>query len=444
MPTSQHHPERKRFPFKAVLLSVLVGGPLILLLVVLGLWYSSSSSLNSQLEALRAAGQPTTGAEINDFYVVPAGVVDSTDLWVSAIDGVTAANLEVRGKALPIIGVDGKTPIPPPGEAWEDLEASRTLLTELDPELQTVWKAAQAGGQARYPVDFTPGINTSLLYTQEARGAARLLSLDAHVAAHDQDYARALKDIRAIFALSDSLRGEPCLISQLVRIAIHSIGRSQIEELLPHCKWNDTQLQSLQTSIASAQFKQEMQRSLSGERATCLMALDTAGIGPFRKTNKLEALRLFQSCIDAMDGTWPESIAQQRAVGAEIKSNMGNQLTRLRLMGVLLLFPAIEQACTAGARAEAWQRTAIIGLAAQRHRLQHGELPASLAEIDPALLGDRDDTLFSDPFNGKQLIVKTDESNILIYSVGENEQDDGGDIDRSNRQMLDYGFKLQR
>jgi hypothetical protein len=233
----------------------------------------------------------------------------------------------------------------------------------------------------------------------------------------------------------------------LVRIAIHAVGRSTLEDLLPHSDWNDSQLQSLQQSIASAEFKDEMILGMSGERATCISAMDTAslgGVAVFRTTNKREALRLFEQSIAGLDGTWYEAIDQQRQVSADIKSIAGSQLNRLRMWGVMLLMPAHEQAVIAGARATAGQRTTIIALAFERYRLQHGELPTAFTAIDPVLLGPTSETIWNDPFSGKQLLLTSDETQIIIYSISDNEQDDGGDVDPNNRQLLDYGFKLQR
>ena len=77
------------------------------------------------------------------------------------------------------------------------------------------------------------------------------------------------------------MRGEPCLISQLMRITFHSLGCYDVESLLPYCQWNDAELESLQSAIWLAQFKDELSNALCGERACCLTALDDMTLGPF-------------------------------------------------------------------------------------------------------------------------------------------------------------------
>jgi len=441
LPTSQ-----KRFSTKTILIWLAIGFAVLVVFMLGCLWYIAEAQLNARLAALRAKGMPATASEINAFYVVPEGVADTTHLWMEASDAAQAANLGTRGAALPIIG-KGPTPIPAPGEDWAELEASRTLLSELDREFELVRKAVAAGGQVRYPCDFSDGINTLLPHVQDAHQPARLMQLDAHVSAHDGNNSRALDDIRAIFAVSDTLRTEPTLVSQLVRIAIHGMGCRTAMRLLPHCDWTDAELASLQKVIRSARFKDELAIGLCGERAMCLTALDEAPLGPLRYPNKQETLRIFESSFDGLDGSWADAISRQREISEQIKTIAGGRISRLVLSGVILLSPASEWSFISGARAEASQKCANIIVAAHRHRLKHGQLPEKLADIEQELLGPPSDHVANviDPYTGKPLLYKIEAKRVVIYSVGKNEQDDGGDVDRSDQDWpLDVGFSLKK
>jgi len=438
-------PSDSKRPFftRSILLWISIGFPVAVLVTLGCMWYAGQSSLKSQLAALRAKGLPTAAGEVNDFYVVPEGVASTTDLWVAAIDAVQSADLRQREKTLPIVG-DGPRPIPAPGEAWAELEASRTLLGELHGELQSIRQAAEAGGQIRFPVNFSAGISVLLPYTNNSRDVARLLELDAHVSAHDGNGSQALQDLRAIFALFDALRGEPTLISQLIRMAIHEIGCVAVERLMPHCNWSDAELESLQTAIRSARFKDELSNRLCGERAICLIELDRIPLGPFRPSNKQEALRFFENSIEGLSSSWPDALSRQRELSTRMKTLADSRFTGLRLTFVLLIFPASEQAAIASARAEARQKCAI---AAQRFRLQRGRLPDSLANIGQGLLGSFSEpsAKLIDPFDGQPLRYKTEETRVVIYSIGENELDDGGDCDRDDQQRpLDVKFSVKK
>lgn len=432
---------------------IILFGVAALLPLGLGLlWYYGVTTLDSDLAALRATGLPATARELNEFYVVPAGVPDTTEVWVRAILAVQAAKLSERGSTLPLIG-SGPSPIPVPGQPWAELEATRKLLGECGAELQAIRAAAAAGGQARFPIDLSAGIHTLLPLTQESRQVARVLALDAWVSAHDGNGTRTLEDVKGIFALSDALRGEPLLISQLVRIAVYAVGCETVARLMPHCAWSDADLQSLQSVAQAARFKEEMARAYMGERATCLTALDDMPLGPLRQANAREMVRLFQSSIDSFSGPWVEIIARQEELNDEVMKIQNGMINRMRMAGVVTLLPALRQASVAGARGETRQKCLIAAIAAERYRLQHHRYPESLAEIKSLLANgptaEAVDML--DPFDGRPLRYKVEKQRLVIYSVGDDKKDDGGDVDRDEqpsgnvpRAPLDIGIAIKR
>lgn len=420
----------------------------LILFALGGVWYGGQMTLESELAVLKGQNRPTSAREINNYYVVPEGIADTTDLWVAAIDAVRVANLGSRGSTLPIVG-NGPSPVPAPGEGWAELDQARAFVNELETERETVLRAAKAGGQARFPVDFSAGINTLLPYTQEARGVARLLALDAFVSAHDGKGGRALEDVQGIFALSDALRGEPTIISQLVRIAIHAIGCDAAVRLAPSGMWNDEALKSLQAAIQRARFKEELVRALGGERATTLSALDSLPLGPLRQSNGREALRIFERSVEAYSSSWAENLERQRALSAELSAQSRGQLARLQMAGVLMILPALEQGAVAGARAEARQNCAVAAIALQRFRSAHNRLPESLQEMESLVPGTTAEggTALVDPFDGNPLRYKVEKSRVLVYSIGEDAVDDGGAIDSAatgSSRPLDLGFSISK
>lgn len=423
-----------------------VAFPLACVLVLAAVWYAGKRAVDSDLAALRGKGLPTAGHEVNEFYAVEEGATDTTGLWVNAILAVKSANAGQKTGDLPIVGT-GEGPVPVPGEEWSRLDDARKLLEGMEAEFQLLRKATAAGGQARFPVDFSAGINTLLPLTQDARGAARVLALDAYVSAHDGQGARTLEDLRGLFALSDAMQREPCLISQLVRVAIHAVGCDATARLLPHGEWSDADLEALQKSIDAARFQEGIERALCGERGISLSALEDIPLGPFRQSNVREALRYFDRSLDGYTGSWPETLQRQRELAAELNSMKANSFNRMRLAGVLMLLPAMEQGANAGARAEARQKCTVGAIAAQRYRLKHGRLPESLAELGemlPAAAGKKAAELV-DPFDGKPMRFKTDEKRIVIYSMGENGTDDEGDIEQKGQERpKDVGVSIAK
>ncbi len=410
---------RSRPRGKKLLIAVAV--LILIAIVAVGLYsLSSSSRLNQQLTELRSRGLPTNSAELNAYYAVPSDVRDTTEQWTVPINAVVVANIGSKAQGIPIVG-DGPTPVPSPGKEWPELEASRSFLKELDHEIQLIRQAADAGGMARYPVDFTAGYNTVLLAQQETRTLARLLSLSAHVHAHDGQNPETLKDVSAIFSVSESLRGDPVLISQLLRIAIHAIGCQLVADMLPHCNWTDTELQNLQIAIGRADFRAEMRIAFHGELALCLNAIDGFPYpqSMFRAANKLMAIELLTKSTDGLETSWMEAYKRQQQADTEFKAMSANTFSRMKYMSATLILPALQQAIHSGIRAEARQNCAIATIAAHRFRLQHGKLPTSLAGLQDLIPGE-DPVKASrliDPFDGKSLRFKANEDGVVIYSV---------------------------
>lgn len=409
-------------------------------------WYTGTAQLEAQFDALRAQGLPVTSADLDDFYSIPLNADDTTELWVAAITAVEAAEVGKRGRDLPFVGENGSEAVPPPGQEWPDLKASRAFLAELQPELDAIYAAAEAGGQARYRIDFSAGFNTPLPHLQEARNVARLLTLDAHVAAHSGEYARAHRDCLAIFRLAESLRNEPTLISQLVRMAIFAVGCDVTLELMPHCDWSDAELARLQATIVSITFREPTQAAFQGQRALALTTLNTTVPAALRNANALETLRMFETVISALDGPWQDALQQSREVNARVAALGSSSLSRIKYMGVMLHAPAFEQAVVAAVRNEARRRCMVAAVASGRYRLEHGNWPASLSEIEERDLGTAEQkSLLTDPLAEALLRYRVDGDRILIYSVGTDRTDDGGDFTTTGGSPpRDFGIAIRR
>ena len=439
--TTRSRPRRK-------ILLIAIAVLIFIISVAAGLYgLSSSSRLNQQLADLRSRGLPTTGSELNAYYAVPSDVDDSTEQWATAINAIRIANIGSRVKSIPIVG-EGPTPVPSPGQEWAELEASRSFLKEMDHEVQRIMLAADAGGMARYPIDFTAGYNTVLLAQQETRTIARLMSLSAHVHAHDGQNPQTLKDVSAIFTLSESLRGDPVVLSQLLRIANHAIGFELVADMLPHCNWSDTELKNLQITIGRANFRSEMRNAFHGELALCLDAIDRFPYpqSMFSSANKSKAIELFTESTEGLETSWTEAIKRHQKVDAELNSMSANTVSRLMHIGWYQNLTALHQAINSGIRAEARQNCAIAMIAAYRFRLQHGKLPTSLAELRDLIPdeGPSKSTCLIDPFDGQPLRFTANSDSVIIYSIGENKVDDGGDVDNEFPQDGDFGYSISR
>lgn len=88
-------------------------------------------------------------------------------------------------------------------------------------------------------------------------------------------------------------------------------------------------------------------------------------------------------------------------------------------------------------------RCALVALAVERYRLAHGRWPESLNEVAPALLRE----VPPDPFDGKPLRYRRLPDGVVIYAVGFDGKDNGGNVDRKRPAYpagpgLDLGIRL--
>lgn len=420
---------------------------LFLLMIVgaLAYWGFHRSRLQAELSRLRSEGMPTNIVELETFYKVSPGMTDSTALWTAAVEAVQQANLSIRGKDLPVIGANELT-IPPLGEPWNELDAARDLMQELALAFHKIHAAADAGGQVRFPIQFS-GLEPSIFpEVQALRQVARLLCLDAQVAARDGDCHRAIQDLQIILNMPSLLQNEPLLIPQLVRIAFQAMGLHHLQQVLPICSVDDATLQSLQTVIATPDYLAGMIRSLQGERALGLSMSDQIPLGPLIVFGKLSLLRVYQEGLTVMTQSRPVQLAWAEKMKKRdvLQSGIHNPGE----VWVSLLRPAIEAMIKSSTRAAARQRCAVIALAAQRYYLRHHQWPASLTAIAPDLIGTMSHSAewLQDPYDGNPLRYKNEPERILIYSISEDQQDNGGaiDPDDTNTRPPDIGFAIHK
>jgi hypothetical protein len=107
---------------------------------------------------------------------------------------------------------------------------------------------------------------------------------------------------------------------------------------------------------------------------------------------------------------------------------------------VRLMMPMMGRFGEGSWRNQAYLRCAIVALAVERYRLVHGTWPDSLTSLVPEFLS----KVPLDPYDAKPLRYRRLEEGVVIYSVGPDEEDNSGKIDRQNptKAGTDLGFQL--
>lgn len=392
---------------------------LVFILVVSSLlvWWLQGSSLSRRYARIRAAGHPVTLEEMDEFYALPDGVEDNTELWLDAFFASDAATNHPDARTLPVVG-DGPD-IPPLDQPWAEKDAVVSFLNTHAEALKAVHRAADSGGGVRFPHDFSQGIAMLLPDIHQARSCARLLTLEAHVRAREGDTAGTVESIRDTFALARTLDRDPVLVSFLVRMALDGIAIENTRQLLGQADPTREELRAVQEDLRNLDYHAELENALIGERVFGLSIFDDPGqlgFGPFQSQlmrlaapgAKIKYIDLMSDAIEAASEPWDEVLANE-----PWKKNW-NPNSRNPFDGLVgSVFPAIDNCYLAAARQETKSTALDAAIAVELYQREHGEPPATLEALVPDYLP----AVPIDPFSGKALSYKPIEGGFILYGL---------------------------
>lgn len=324
-------------------------------------------------------------------------------------------------------------------------------LTTFDPAVQELQQACQRPYQ-RMPLNYSDDFGSAgrlLPWLATMKQCTQLLELRA--VAHEQNNQPqpAVDDIKLLLRVNDSVRRQPFLISHLVRLAIMAYVIQPVYEGLAQHIWSDAQLRDLEETLAKQNFLADYQFTISSEMIFGIDTLEkqritrelrvasgdngdtvvTNHIGwepaAFYYQNELAIARTYsESLLPLADPTNRTiSMPAYRALQAKISRQTNNwSFYEFHARSTL---PAVSRAVTKYAFAQAQVDLAQTACALERYRLANDEYPASLDSLAPRFI----ETVPHDIINGQPLHYRrTDDGRFLLYSVGLNEQDDGGTV----------------
>ncbi|MHC4477191.1 MAG: hypothetical protein ACYTEL_16210 [Planctomycetota bacterium] len=430
----QGRKKRRRQSKRAWMLAAPV---VIALAAFLLLRLSMKSRLQRRFDAIRAAGYPVTCAELNQWYSIPNGVENAADLLAEAFWSRQPWSKEDRAY-LPVVGHRAERLLRSEALDEEIRILAAEYLADNDMTLKLLHQAATVE-HCRFPVDFTKGSAARLSHLVELRELGSLLKIQTIVAAENDEPALAAASIHAGFGLARSLSNGPMLISQLIRIAVQALAVSGLERAINWTELTPAQLLSLAQTIKDAEDPNAMSRAFAGNRCwaldffnssldeqvkqfrlmkitsskSLLLLYSTAG---FADKDVLRYLEVVSDCVRISRLPLHQRQEAAQAVEDKLKSIPRIQLFLrvLRHMGVGAIIVQL--------RGIAHLRAARTALALERYRLANGKLPEILETLVPGYL----DAIPKDPFDGNDLRYKKLDKGFVVYSIGEDQTDHGG------------------
>ncbi|HUJ11413.1 MAG TPA: hypothetical protein VL171_15460 [Verrucomicrobiae bacterium] len=336
----------------------------------------------------------------------------------------------------------------------EALRADEPIFAELHSAIRRPY--------SRYPVNYNMEDPFTILlpHLSGVRNVCRRLQLKACAELAAGQSTEALDDVKLIFSIGDSLREDPFLVSYLVQVACIQITIEPVWEGLAVHRWSDAQVQELQAMFQQCNFVADVKRPFEAERAAGIQAVDVirrhgvgylgnimgSGAASFLNSRAGNLLNLFvpsgwyyleqynlcHAYQTLLDGTIDPS--QRRVFPDRAEANeheyerniSGNPFavvfTHHRVMAAMLL-PALNRVVVKAAVAQTLAEQVALACALERYRLANGQFPDKLDALVPAFIAKLPaDVTTGEPYKYQ----RTADGQFVLYSVGWNEEDDGG------------------
>jgi hypothetical protein len=380
----------------------------------------------AELKLLTDLGMPTNGKALSDFVTLPPGDLDATGVWMAALGGMRA---RIRSHPLGVRLMEDADYLPPsPMEEWADLNAAAEYFFDPASSLAGIDAALASPGKCVYVSDFRPE-GFGLGHLGDLRAMSRLIALRAFVHAHHGDLKATVGDLQGMVRISETLKREPLLASQLVRTRLLIESTRAMERLLPTVAGEAKQLAELQLELEQIDLRDGLWRALIGSRANVVGAMDVSTNarlrGAWHGDDTLDVLHSFAAVEKELGQPWPEPLVLAQEYPQDLHFGKAGSLSPwgqndvAPSFGANMIASRVESIATITARL----RAAIAAIAAVRYHAQHGSWPESLDSLVPDYLAE----VPTDPFTGKPLkmLVRADE--LRVYSVGKNLADEGGE-----------------
>ena len=327
-------------------------------------------------------------------------------------------------------------------------------LSKYDPVIHQLRKDS-ARPFSRFPISYNDENKAAILLPHLAaiKRCAQVVELRAIAELQNGQTEKALADIKLLMRLTESIRTEPFLISQLVRIATWQLALQPIYEGLAEHQWTDAQLVKLNAELAKLDFLAAYQQSIRGETGF------QSGLFDYMRHHRREIFNLFANIYDdnhqsrkgswlaewipsgwfyqnqlrcarimikyylpaanLKDGTVSPAVIRNAKKSYELETKSTTPYNVIERM----LIPAMGNAARKFAQAQASVDLARVAIALERYRLAQGAYPESLDVLAPNFIA----KLPHDVIGGQPLHYRrTKDGLFVLYSVGWNETDDGG------------------
>jgi hypothetical protein len=379
-------------------------------------------------------GWPNSYAELNTWYAEPPEGQNAATFFLKGLDAFQITDADRNSPDLPVLGrgrwPEPGAPLPPQTKAGIFAFVQRNDAT---------WMALEQGvsfERARYPIDLNLGPATLLPHLGKIKKAVQFAQLKAALCADDHQSQAAADTMLVSLALAQSVKDEPILISQLVRVACFAIQTASLQDILNSVALSPADLARLSTAFAKVESVEVagegFSRALIGERASTEAFLDTPpdkmeemlgkfGIDRPRNRTANELMQNVKAERAFAEETFNHVLAMrkepfpQRLKVDEYFAFRANLAKNNQFYLCEMLLPAFGRVTKREAGGLANLRLARTAIALEQYRQANaGNYPSALAALVPTFLN----KVPEDPFKGQPLFYQKNGDGYLLRCTG--------------------------
>lgn len=441
----------------AVLFVVALGGAL-----VYDHW--GQAELNQVVAEARADGQPLTLRDIEQMRPPCPEEQNGALIIVALTAQLESIAKDQQVRMLPTFSeADKKLAEQPLGQPWPAAVDDQVTaqLARFPAELAQIDRLREFGhGQFPFPYKRNPA--TGLSWPSDAafstnkaiETAVRLKTLDVMRQAMHGQTATLADDMAVLFSFSRILKDEPMLMASLIGAAADAAAVTALEEICAHNILTAEQLSAVTELLSAADARNLLLAGSNGERAlrfewanvSGLSVSDTGRSPPIvsRVLWSVPGARgwmlRFQSATVSTQNRFVAAAMHPENTMVEYRRIVGKRPDQAERMDRLQAAAYIsDRAFELNASSKAVVRSALVALVAERYRLDKGAFPPTSDGLVPGYIG----AIPRDPYDGQPLRYRLTEQGAVVYAIGENMVDDGGQARPSaDRRGPDTGFTL--
>ncbi|MCA9255223.1 MAG: hypothetical protein KDA33_06270 [Phycisphaerales bacterium] len=439
----------KRHPIATTLFTLFVCGASALF----GLDCAAERRLAREIAAIRARGEP---ADVNDLRALRSPINDDENLAIALAQAARPlVGVFPQGKPKQRLLLHGFDREGPTGQRVtpEQLETAEAFLSQNADAIQAIHDACRLESGWCPFAWASPLIDMIIAEPSEIRHAARILSLEALVAAEQGDADGATRSVLECFHCAHAFDGNTYLpsIASLTRSGMVVIAQNRAERLINFCGLSSDALTQVQAESQHWSHLFGLPESIMLDRLQMIDCFSEKIRGPngipapiyrlsrlVRGDEELYCIQRENQIIDILRRPEVEIIPAIDKNGDSLTIPNSMVYANLTCPTTLSIVDVhIERASQS--------RAFVAAIACERFRLKHQRWPETLSELVPEFFDD----IPIDLFDGKPIRYRIIPGGVMTWSIGKDRVDDGGDLMRltpqassSSTKTVDVGWVI--